>query len=283
MTSQFFKDMLAVLVLYQKQVEESDTFISLAKRVRGSSQKIDMVIYDNGTAPLWHGNIDFHSSFRIRYVSDTSNPGVSKAYNTGFEIARQLRKKWLLLLDQDTVFPEDTFTNYIAAMEANADPPLFAPILTSHGKIYSPCGQIFNGNFHLRHVRPGRVPARGKSLLNSGMCISIDAFEKIGGFDERIPLDFADHDFMRRYKQHFDGFVVVDVVCQHGFSDKERADISTSLTRFGYYCRGARNYVKGIQDALSLFPITLLRAIRLSLRYRSLKFLQLFFFTSAKN
>ena len=44
--------------------------------------------------------------FRIHYISDPTNPGVSKAYNVGFELARQLNKKWLLLLDQDTVFPD---------------------------------------------------------------------------------------------------------------------------------------------------------------------------------
>jgi glycosyltransferase involved in cell wall biosynthesis len=242
-----------------------------------------MVIYDNSPAPMWRGDGERRDGFRIRYISDTSNPGVSKAYNTGFEIARQLRKKLLLLLDQDTVFPENTFSNYAAAIEAHADCPLFAPILMSHGKIYSPCGQILNANFHLRRVRPGRGSVRGKSLLNSGLCIRLDAFDKVGGFDEKIPLDFADHDFMKRYRTHFDSFVLIDVVCEHGFSDKEPVGLNGSLTRFGYYCKGARNSIKGGQDAFSLAPAAFLRAARLSARFRTLRFLRLFFRAFLRN
>ena len=277
MTSRSFDDMLAVMVLYQKRVDESDTFLSLAKCLSGRPEKIDMVVYDNSPASTRRGDGDYSSNFHLRYISDTSNPGVSKAYNTGFEIARQLRKKWLLLLDQDTVFPENTLSNYIAAMEAHADSLLFAPMLVCDGRIYSPCRHVLNANFPLRTIQPGRVPAKGLSLLNSGMCVSVDAFERLGGFDENIPLDFADHDFMKRYRRHFDSFVLLDVVCRHGFSDKETPDIERSLNRFGYYCKGARNSIKGVADAFSLPPLAFVRAARLSLRFRSLRFLRLFF------
>ncbi len=277
-----FDDILGVLVLYGRTAAESETFRSLLSCLHKARQAIDLVIFDNSpvrAAPLGEA---WPEEFRVRYVSDTSNPGISRAYNRGFRIARQLQKKWLLLLDQDTSFPDQTFPGYFEQMEGNRDSVLFAPKLVCDNRLYSPCGQLLNINFHLRSVGPGVVPVKGKSILNSGMCISVNAFEEAGGFDERIPLDFADHDFIRRYKRHFDRFVVVDVVCQHGFSGRQPVDINTALTRFGYYCTGARNYVKGVQDTLSVFPIVLLRAIRLSLRHRSLKFLRLLFRASAK-
>jgi GT2 family glycosyltransferase len=198
-------------------------------------------------------------------------------------MAKRLGKKWLLLLDQDTEFPADALEQYSSAMSTNKTAVLLAPILTCEGKIYSPCGHVAHVGFPLKRVTPGVRSATWKSLLNSGMCVNVDAFEKVGGFDERIALDFADHDFIRRYKKHFDSFVVIDVVCRHSFSDNESCEIERSLARFSCYCRGARTYARGVWDAFSVLPIVFLRALRLSMRYRSLRYLRLFFHTSAKH
>lgn len=197
-------------------------------------------------------------------------------------MAGQLGKKWLMLLDDDTEFPLDALEKYSSAMSANKDAALFAPMLFCNTRLYSPCGYISHIGFHLKHLQPGVNSINRKSLLNSGMCISIDVFEKVGGFNERIPLDFADHDFIRRFKGHFDTFVVVDATCRHGFSDKEPADMDKSLTRFDYYSRGAKNSTKGILDMCLLLPVVFTRAVRLSARFRSLKFFKLFLLTFSR-
>jgi rhamnosyltransferase len=272
MTPSFFDDVLAVMVLYRKRVGESKTLLSLAKSLSGRPEKIDIVIYDNSPTSQWHDDGKERDGFHIRYISDPSNPGVSKAYNDGFELARQLRKKWLLLLDQDTVFPEGALATYAANIAKYGEPPLLVPMLVCDGRIYSPCRHVANVNFPLHAIRPGWARTKGFSVLNSGMCIRLDAFEKTGGFDERIRLDFADHDFMRRYRKYFTNFLVMDMVCQHGFSDKETWDISISLARFGRYCEGARNSMKNIADPFSLLPLALIRAARLSFRFRSVRF-----------
>jgi rhamnosyltransferase len=276
MTPSFFDDVLAVIVLYQKRVGESETLLSLSKSSDRKAGKIDVMIYDNSPTPQWLDDGTWRDGFCIHYTSDPSNPGVSKAYNAGFELARQLNKKWLLLLDQDTVFPEDALAMYAINVERYAEPALLAPILVCDHRIYSPCRQVMNINFPLHVIQPGWVRTKGFSVLNSGMCIRLDAFERIGGFDEKIHLDFADHDFVRRYRKHFKDFLLIDMVCQHSFSDKETSDINTSLTRFDHYCEGAKNSMKSFADPFSLLPIALVRAARLSLRFRSVQFLKVF-------
>jgi rhamnosyltransferase len=282
MTSKPFDDMLGVMVLYQKRMADCETFSSLFGSLSGRTGDIHLVIYDNSPVPM-HVPEEF-SLFpaQITYISDTSNPGVSKAYNTAYTIARQLNRKWLLLLDQDTVFPEDALSIYAAHIESTA-PALLAPMLVCDGTIYSPCRQVGNINFPLRTVQPGLLPSKGLSVLNSGMYIHLDAYEKAGGFDERIRLDFADHDFMKRYRRYFENFLLIDMVCQHGFSDKETSDIDTSLARFRRYCEGARNSIKSPADPLSLLPLILIRATRLSLRYRSTRFLRVLVRTFSRN
>jgi rhamnosyltransferase len=273
----FFDDILAVLVLYKKRASESETLLSLAKSLDGTAGKIDILIYDNSPTPQWRNDGTQRDGFRIRYMNDPSNPGVSKAYNAGFELARQLNKKWLLLLDQDTVFPQGALAMYATNIEKCAEPALLAPMLVCDRRIYSPCRQVMHVNFPLHTIRPGWVRAKGFSVLNSGMCIRLDAFEKTGGFDEKIRLDFADHDFMRRYRKHFTDFLLIDIVCQHNFSGKETSDINTSLTRFDHYCEGAKNSMKSVADPFSLLPVALVRAARLSLRFRSIRFLRVLF------
>ncbi|MGD0230770.1 MAG: glycosyltransferase [Syntrophorhabdales bacterium] len=275
--------LLAVLVLYKENLWQSTTFSSLFSTFPDWGKEVHLLVYDNSPVPM-HSLEEFTSSCRrIRYISDTSNPGVSSAYNKGFEIARQLRKEWLLLLDQDTAFPRDALRKYFTAIKAHDDSVLFAPVLANGGKIYSPCGHILNVNFPLRRIRRGKVSTGGKSLLNSGMCVRLDAFDRVGGFDEAIPLDFADHDFMKRYRQHFDSFFLLDMVCAHNFSDKERTDIDKAFARFAFFCKGAKNSAKGVLDAFSLLPLALLRATRLTLRFRSPAFLYLFLRTFFRN
>jgi rhamnosyltransferase len=280
MTKRFFDDVLAVIVLYKKRVGESETYSSLFGSLPDGAN-ISLVIYDNSPVPM-HRPEEFDDTLPdIRYISDTSNPGVSKAYNRGFEIARQLNKKWLLLLDQDTLFPDGALALYAAKVEEYEDAGLFAPMLVCDGTLYSPCRQFLHAYFPLRSIESGRLPVSGKSLLNSGLCIRLDVFERTGGFDETIPLDFSDHDFIRRFRRDFDSFVLLDMVCTHNLSAKELRDTHNALVRFAFYCKGARNSVRGIGD-ISLLPPGLVRAARLSARHRRTVFLWFFFWSLLK-
>jgi GT2 family glycosyltransferase len=275
--TRFLAETLAVLVLYKVRLDASDTFLSLTRSLKKSGRSMEVLVYDNSPTPMVRDEDLARDGLLLHYISDPANPGVSRAYNRGFEIARQRGRKWLLLLDQDTAFPDDALSCYTDAVEAHGDSLLFAPVLVCGSTIYSPCANALNLNYHVKAVPPGKVRARGKSLLSSGMCIHVDAFARAGGFDEGIPLDFADHDFMKRYRRHFDSFVVLDLVCAHAFSDREPSDMDRALTRFDYYCKGARGSIKSIPDALSLPPLAFLRAARLCVRFGSLTFLRRLF------
>jgi rhamnosyltransferase len=269
--------LLSILVLHNQRLEKSKTFSSLFAAAPIWDDDVHLLIYDNSPVPM-HAADEFGSpGSHIHYISDTSNPGVSRAYNRGVQLARELRDPYLLLLDQDTIFPQDAISCYLRTIESNKDSPLFVPILLVGDKIYSPCRDILHVNLPLHAVQPGVLSAKQKSAMNSGMCIRVDAFEKIGGFDEKIPLDFADHDFMRRYRKRFDSLMVIDMVCVHSFSENEPMTFAKALARFDFYCRGARNSVKGVWDASSFLPLTFLRAVRLSVRYRRASFLVMFF------
>lgn len=262
---------LAVLVLYQQRLQESQTFVSLFE-VKGWQEKIHLVVYDNSPKPVHTADDISRLEPSIRYVSDPSNPGLAAAYDQAVRMAKEIGDNWLLFLDQDTSFPPDALSIYLDAVSSADNIQLFCPILKTAEKIYSPCRYVSHVGLPLRRVVPGPHCARGRSVLNSGRCVSIDALARIGPFDQSIPLDFADHDFFLKYRERFPTFAVLDIVCEHGFSNEEKRDVGVAIERFAKYCTSAKQMIKSHGGSLSLISVVSLHALHLSLRYHDARF-----------
>jgi GT2 family glycosyltransferase len=275
-------DTLAVLVLYNTELEHSESFISLSKNLENSGSKMDIVVYDNSPEPVYEKEASFEN-WNIHYFHDRSNPGVSKAYNEGFKIGKKLDKKWLLLLDHDTTFPEDALIKYFDAMDHYKNSVLFAPVLLMNNKIYSPSGYYLKRGFHLKSINAGLNTIRNRTLLNSGICISLDAFEKIGGFNEKVKLYFSDLNFIDRYRRHYTDFIVLDTICKHKMFTIENKNAQNQLRRFMYFCEGARNSSDDCVDFCIYFSFAFLRAIKLSLKFKTFGFIMVFFHNFMKN
>ncbi|MFD2864949.1 hypothetical protein ACFSYC_09660 [Mucilaginibacter antarcticus] len=237
-----------------------------------------MVIYDN-SADSQTINQQNYPEYDITYIHDATNPGVSKAYNVAARIGTDLRKKWLLLTDQDTTFPLNTFTAYADATIEYADQVMFVPILNSLSGIYSPCLYHFNRGSAWPDPQPGLYSFKNKSMLNSGILIKINAFNSINGYDEKVKLYFSDFNFVDRLKIKYDKFVVINLICHHSLSDLITTDVEPSLRRFKYYCEGAFFSAITYKAAIWLFFTVLLRAIKLSFRYKDFRFVKTFMTT----
>lgn len=269
-------DILAVLVLYKCHLEDSDSFKSLNNSLEEANCGMDILVFDNSPFSSETRNEFVKGRMRVIYVNDISNPGVSAAYNKGAEVARSLGKKWLLLLDQDTYFPLDAIDRYKnCSFEKNL---IYAPMLVSGNVFLSPCRFILGRGEALKSCVTGMHLFKNESLLNSGLMISLDLFDRAGGYNERMPLDFSDHDFINRVKLYCNTFNVLDIKCTHSLSCEEQ-DLSKVLIRFKFYLVGAREYMR----CHGIFPIlwvSLGRTVRLSLKFRSVMFFKYFFKSS---
>ncbi|MHC4583720.1 MAG: glycosyltransferase [Planctomycetota bacterium] len=263
--------------MYKTRPEDSETFISLGNSLKNSKLRMDIVVYDNSPTPMATALEGINDNWIIHYIHDKTNPGVSKAYNEGFRIAKRKEKKWMLLLDQDTSFPRNTITEYGKAIHKYMSICLLAPIVISKNRIISPCRYFLNRGYSLRRIEPGIYNCERKSLINSGMLISVDAFEKTGGYNENIRLDFADHSFIGKYKAIYNRFAVIDLRCFQDFSSDRQLTISSALIRFAFYCEGARNKAVNKLDYLVLMLVVLFRSGKLSLKYMSLKFFIIYY------
>ena len=95
-------NVLAVVVLYNVSLNDSQTLNSL-KALDSLGINLKLLIYDN--SPQQQN----HESTQWDYVHDSTNEGLTKAYNTAVELAKKNNCEWLLLLDQDTHLPVGFF------------------------------------------------------------------------------------------------------------------------------------------------------------------------------
>ncbi len=120
----FLDSLLIVLVIYKMKIGESPAFVSLTRALQFSHQSATLFVYDNSPRPQ---NIEQNENWKIEYQNDPTNPGVSKAYNEGFTLAKTENKKWMLLVDQDTEFEKDSLLIYKIAVEENKYEKILSP------------------------------------------------------------------------------------------------------------------------------------------------------------
>ncbi|MBW4561956.1 MAG: hypothetical protein KME32_12535 [Mojavia pulchra JT2-VF2] len=278
----FLKKLLVVLVLYKTDLNHSDSFKSLSYCLEKNSSTLDILIYDNSPLPMLNPKEMDYQNWYINYIYDETNPGVGKAYNTGYKVGRQMDKQWLLLLDQDTKFEPDALLKYYQAVYSNRNSFLFAPILTSDiGELYSPCKYAFRRGFPLKNIVPGLHNTKNISLLNSGLLINMDIFEKVGGYNEDLKLDFSDFEFIDRYKQINNFFFLINTKCLHGFSSQQDS-MEAALNRFGRYCESIQVLTKIHIDAFILLFFSLVRSCKLSVKFNNYRFIYIFYINLIK-
>lgn len=115
-----------------------------------------------------------------------------------------------------------------------------------------------------------------KLILYSGIVVSTEAFYVSGGFNDKIKLDFMDCYFSENYRKTYTVFYLLDLKCKHDLSSTE-TNVNKVLTRFGYYCEGAKYFASSKLNYTLLLFICLIRAIKLSFRFRNNKFLTIVF------
>lgn len=267
------ENVLAVLVLYKCSLKQSETYKTLVGSLLAFKGELDMLVYDNSPVRQYDKDDFREENINIHYISDPTNPGVSKAYNRGAAYACRKGKKWLLILDQDTVFPLDAIKKYND--HRLRETSICAPILKSEQGTISPCKYKWGRGKALKYDVLGINSFGNKSLLNSGLLIPLELFNTIGGYDERIPLDFSDHEFIERVKKITSVFFLSEIVCKHSLSAVDR-DKKKVIFRFGSYMKGAK--VCCLKGASCGFRFSvLLRTLKLTAKYRSLDFLKIYF------
>ncbi|MCM4150242.1 glycosyltransferase family 2 protein [Arenibacter sp. N53] len=269
----FLESLLIIIVIYNRALEDCESFQSVLQMTEKESD-INLYIYDNSKLPQ---KINDTQGVSMVYNHDSNNSGVSRAYNQGAFHAQKTNKKWILLLDQDTTLPSNILKEYKSSIDRHPDIKLFVPILLlENNRIFSPCVYKFKRGFHPKSINVGVNSLNQLTPVNSGMLINLDSFLNVGGYNDKIKLDFSDFQFIERFRQKYSDFYVLNTTCRQDFSNDE-VSYSSQINRFRYYCNGARNIDKpSFIDKCQYGTIVFLRAIMLTIKYRKLRFLLIF-------
>lgn len=258
---------LFVIVLYKCALKDSLSYRSLLSQY----DALPIFVYDNSPNAQ---NINLPNVF---YYHDPQNSGLGVAYNMAAKYAKEYGFKWLLLLDQDTIFPEGALNSYAKAIKEHCDVEMIVPKhQISTGRFISPTRYIMKTSWPVTKVRSGYVSFKDAAPINSGTMLSVESFYKVGGYDPEVILDFSDIRFMEKYSKVYDFFYVMNVICTQDFSIEEK-DVKKLLQRFLIFMKCAKvcKRERGF-DSISYFFVVFKRMVRLLLQTKNKCFLNSF-------
>ena len=273
----FYSQVLPIVVLYKQRIDQSLTLSTLNQNLTDLGIKMDIFLYDNSPEKQYDQHLFQWENFNITYLHDTKNSGLSKAYNTGADHAKTLKKKWILLLDQDTDFPAGFLKENQQSIIQHPDISLFAPMLKlKNDVLFSPCIAKHKRGYPPGHLYPGVYSLWYFSPVNSGMLISLALFDEVGGYNEKVKIDFCDFQFLEKVRKVNDKFYLIDATALQDFSSFELSS-AKQKTRFIQYLEDALNCEKpGLADKFGFFYTVSRHALGLSLKLRDPSFFGLY-------
>jgi GT2 family glycosyltransferase len=219
---------VAVVVLYKRKPERSETINSLAAvfaRDPELLRSIRVLIWDNSPTAIDPPSVPFPCD----YKHAGKNVGTSGAYNKAIEFADVQGSPWLLLLDQDTTLSNEFLPRMLEYSYRLLDSPevgSVVPFIYSHDQLVSPRLLLsFNRNQQIPITQHG-VCRKKAFAVNSSTLVRVAAVKDIGGYSEEFWLDLSDvYAFQEMYAKGRCIYVASDLVLRHSLSgmdyDKE--------------------------------------------------------------
>lgn len=263
---------LCVVVLYQQRLHDCVSYNSLLKHV--ICNEVQLFIYDNSKRAM-HLQSEFNTAL-IHYISDTTNSGVSVGYNKAAIYARENGFEKLLLLDQDSYFESFSYVdNCIRLSTIYPAIKLFAPkVMTKQKLPMSPRRLVCKIPVRKSFIPDCIYPLSCMGIINSGIFVDVNAFFQVGGYNEKVFLDYSDYQFIDRFCVLYNEFYLVNNVIIQDFSNSQ-TDKSLLLHRFKLFQRSLSRYeCNNMIDKLSLKLIVLKRCLSLTWRCKSMHFVK---------
>jgi len=177
----------AVVVLYnpsKKEVLENiESFSSLVGKI---------FIIDNSDKASDINENTFSRFLNADYINNQSNLGIAAALNIGARLAIKDNCNWLLTMDQDSRVTVDMITMMLKAIDKYSNIGMISPVHA--GKTIA---AITN--------KPDFEEV--DSAMTSGNLLYLEAFITVGPFEEKLFIDYVDHEYCFRLKMN--GFKII--------------------------------------------------------------------------
>ncbi len=177
------------------------------------SQLDRVVLMDNGSQNIDEVRTLLQQFERLQLVENGENLGLPVNYNRAARIAHDEGFAWLLTMDQDTIIPDgmiDAFLQY----ESLENIAVIGPAIWEVNRA------------SIEEVRAA-LQNEPYSYVDEFSCISsasmnrVDTLLKLGGFDEKLFIDWVDIDYCKNAKVH--GYSILRVnscIARHQIGDR---------------------------------------------------------------
>lgn len=196
---------LAVVVTYQPAPD-------LARHLRSVRSQADaLLVVDNGStnAPFVQACA---AELGAACILNERNEGIARALNQGVEHARAGSYDWLAMFDQDSSLPNGMIVGLLNLVATHPDRERIAIVAASY-RDRNLGGEPVNDRNVLSEGPNWRLM---RTLITSGSLVRVDTFARVGTFDERLFIDFVDHDHCLRLRRQ--GWLLLqskDIVLDH--------------------------------------------------------------------
>lgn len=145
------------------------------------------IVIDNSDKPIDSVSQHFVEQLNVDYIFNNENIGVAAALNLGIEKAVNAGYKYLLTMDQDSIFEGDSLEKLISEISNDINVGIYSPI---------------HRNRFLTNPRQQDTIEEVSDVMTSGNMINLSVADKIGKFKEEYFIDYVDIEFCLRLRKN---------------------------------------------------------------------------------
>lgn len=202
---------LATIVSYNPDVKLLDACISSI-----FNQVDKLVVYDNHSA-----NIDEICAISNKYgnvfiCKNEDNIGLPINYNRAASVATEEGYDWLLLLDQDSVLPNNLIEEYFRHAE-DENVAIICPLFRDVN--------LYDENEFLDTI-PKKEISTVERCISSASLNRVSTILELGGFDEKMFIDWVDYDYCKNVVLH--GYKILQVnncIIEHRIGNSKKIKV----------------------------------------------------------
>ena len=181
-----------------------------------------LFVVDNGSQIDPVDLLDLKGEEGLTIIRLDENLGIAAAQNVGIAAARDARADFVVLSDQDTVYPQGAISRLIKVFERWPKAAAVVPLFNDVNKSSSD-GFILENSCLFSPTPVAGGEHRLLQAIASGKVIRLSTLEDIGTMDESLFIDWVDLEWCWRARHK--GYLVIgsgDVEVNHSLGDTSR-------------------------------------------------------------
>ncbi|MDB4012720.1 glycosyltransferase [Cyclobacteriaceae bacterium] len=216
--------LLIVLVLYEKELYSTSSFISLTRNAVIEELNYKLLVYDNSKRVQ---EIRKTTTTPFEYNHSIKNDGVLGAYKRALDVANKEGYDWILFLDDDTTLPNDFLkrtSDSLKMIVQDQDIVVLVSKIFDRGKLISP-SIVFRGGIH-RPIKESFTGISDKRICAIGSCsvLRTSFINEKGGFDTVFWLDCLDRWIFYKIHDSNKKVFISDIRLNHELSIENYSD-----------------------------------------------------------